>query len=185
MYQEELATAYSVVGELFRNQGAFTPALEAARKSQAVLDRLLLEQPDSPSYPIELSTTHQLIGRVLAQSGKYADALESFQRAVDLLEGRPDLDAASLYNLASTLSLSFALIGAKVGSPPPDDDKLAPADKLRRRLYADRAVALLRQAVAKGFTQLEVYRTDPALDPLRSREDFQKLLADLAAPGEP
>ncbi|APW58785.1 hypothetical protein [Paludisphaera borealis] len=182
VYQEELAAAYNVVGELLRNQGAFTPALEAARKARGALDRLLIEQPKNPSYPIELSTVHQLIGRVLAQSGKYADAIQSFQRAVDLLEGRPDLDATSQYNLASTLSLALSLVGAKDGSPPPDDDeKLSAADKLRRRLYADRAVVALRQAVAKGFNQLDVYRTDPALDPLRSRDDFQKILADLAA----
>ena len=79
-------------------------------------------------------------------------------------------------------SLALSLIGAKDGSPPPDDDeKLGMGDKLRRKLYADRAVVALRQAVAQGFNQLEIYRTDPALDPLRPRDDFQKLLADLAA----
>ena len=60
-----------------------------------------------------------------------AEALASFRRAVDLLEGRTDLDATNLYNLASALSLSLALVGAKDGAPPPEDDeKLAPADKL-------------------------------------------------------
>jgi tetratricopeptide (TPR) repeat protein len=181
-YQEELAAAYNLAGELLRNQGALVPALDAARKAQKTLDRLTAERPDSPSLAIELSTTHQLLGRLLAQSGKNAEALASFRRAVDLLEGRADLDAANLYNLASALSLSFALVGAKDGAPPvEDDEKLAPADKLRRRLYAQRAVEVLRQAADKGFRRLDVLRSDSALDPLRSREDFQKLLADLSA----
>ena len=181
-YQEELAAAYNVVAELRRNAGALDPALEAARKAQRLLDRLIREKPGRSSYVIALATTHQLIGRALAQSGEYADALESFQRAVDLLEGQAELDAASHYNLASTLSLALSLIGARDGSPPPDDvEKLGVGDKLRRKLYADRAMIALGQAVAKGFNDIEVYRTDSALDPLRPREDFQKLFADLAA----
>jgi tetratricopeptide (TPR) repeat protein len=181
-YQEELAASYNLAGELLRNQGSLGPALDAARKAEKTLDRLAAERPDSPSVAIGLSTTHQLLGRLLAQSGKNAEALASFRRAVDLLEGRADLDATNLYNLASALSLSLALVGAKDGAPPPEDDeKLAPADKLRRRLYAQRAVEVLRQAVDKGFQRIDVLRSDPALDPLRSREDFRKLLADLAA----
>jgi tetratricopeptide (TPR) repeat protein len=184
-YQEELAAAYNLAGELLRNLGSLGPALDAARKAEKTLDRLAAERPDSPSVAIGLSTTHQLLGRLLAQSGKNAEALASFRRAVDLLEGRSDLDATNLYNLASTLSLALALVGAKDGAPPPEDDeKLTPADKLRRRLYAQRAIEVLRLAVDKGFRRLDVLRSDPALDPLRSREDFRKLLADLA-PAEP
>jgi tetratricopeptide (TPR) repeat protein len=181
-YQKELATAYNLVGELRRNARAFDSALEAARKAQGLLDRLIREQPGDPRHPVALATTHQLIGRTLAQSRKYADALQSFQSAVDLLEGQADLDAASHYNLASTLSLAHSLIGARDGTPPPDDvEKLGMGDKIRRKLYADRAMQALRQAVADGFNRVEIFRTDPALDSLRPRDDFQKLVADLAA----
>jgi serine/threonine protein kinase len=45
--------------------------------------------------------------------------------------------------------------------------------------YADRALALLRQAVTMGFTNVARMRQDPDLQPLRTREDFLQLLADL------
>jgi tetratricopeptide (TPR) repeat protein len=42
-----------------------------------------------------------------------------------------------------------------------------------------RAIADLRQAVASGFKDVEQMRVDPWLNPLRSHEDFKKLLAEL------
>jgi tetratricopeptide (TPR) repeat protein len=47
--------------------------------------------------------------------------------------------------------------------------------------YADRALAFLRQAVALGLKDVARLKKDPDLDPLRTREDFKKLVADLEA----
>ncbi len=44
---------------------------------------------------------------------------------------------------------------------------------------ADQAMALLRKAVGMGYRDASRFRTDSALDPLRQREDFQKLLQEL------
>ena len=44
---------------------------------------------------------------------------------------------------------------------------------------ADQAMALLRKAVAMGYRDAGAFRTDSALDPLRQREDFKKLLVEL------
>jgi hypothetical protein len=46
--------------------------------------------------------------------------------------------------------------------------------------YAARAVALLRQAAAAGFTDGEHILKDPDLDALRRRKDFLDFLWDLA-----
>jgi hypothetical protein len=55
--------------------------------------------------------------------------------------------------------------------------------------YADRALAALRQAVTDGYRDSAQVRKETALDPLRGRDDFKKLLADLekvpAAPKPP
>ena len=46
--------------------------------------------------------------------------------------------------------------------------------------YADRALVLLRQAAAHGGAEdAALMRRDPTLEPLRAREGFQKLLAEL------
>jgi predicted Zn-dependent protease len=49
-----------------------------------------------------------------------------------------------------------------------------------KRAYADRAMQLLWQAVQAGYRDVAHMQKDAALDPLRTREDFQKLLAELA-----
>jgi hypothetical protein len=46
--------------------------------------------------------------------------------------------------------------------------------------FADQAVAALRDAVQSGWGQYYELK-DPDFDPLRKREDFQKLLAELEA----
>ena len=45
--------------------------------------------------------------------------------------------------------------------------------------YAERAVHLLRQAVARGFKDAAHMNKDTDLDALRQRHDFQELLAGL------
>jgi eukaryotic-like serine/threonine-protein kinase len=51
--------------------------------------------------------------------------------------------------------------------------------------YGDRALAALRQAVAKGANEVSQMKQDPRLDSLRSREDFQKLLGELETKSQP
>src|SRR5262249_43128789 len=49
----------------------------------------------------------------------------------------------------------------------------------KKEEYADRAMELLRQAVKAGFKDAAHLRKGTVLDPLRGREDFKKLLAEL------
>jgi hypothetical protein len=43
----------------------------------------------------------------------------------------------------------------------------------------EKAMTLLRQTVATGYISLAKLRTDTDLDPLRQREDLQKLMREL------
>jgi hypothetical protein len=59
-----------------------------------------------------------------------------------------------------------------------------PAEPRRLELargYADRAMALLRQAVARGYKGATHMKNDPDLQPLRGREDFRILAAEVEA----
>jgi tetratricopeptide (TPR) repeat protein len=56
------------------------------------------------------------------------------------------------------------------------------AEERRKELagkYADRGLALLRQAVDRGFNDAERVENDPDLEPLRGREGFGELLAKM------
>jgi hypothetical protein len=59
----------------------------------------------------------------------------------------------------------------------------------QREAYAGQAMALLRRAQAAGFfknrANIEHLKRDTDLEPLRSREDFQKFVAELEAPAKP
>src|SRR5262249_18776896 len=58
------------------------------------------------------------------------------------------------------------------------------AEQKRKELasvYAEQALALLRQAVSKGFMDADFLRKNEDLEALRSREDFQRLLRELEA----
>jgi serine/threonine protein kinase/tetratricopeptide (TPR) repeat protein len=81
---------------------------------------------------------------------------------------RDSYDAACLLCRCTTLAVKDAQL----------------ADARRKELaqgYADRALALLRQAIALGFNDAAHLKEDPDLDPLRAREEFGKLVTDLEA----
>jgi hypothetical protein len=46
---------------------------------------------------------------------------------------------------------------------------------------ADKAMELLTRAVAVGIRNVNEFRIESALDPLRARPDFKKLMAELEA----
>jgi hypothetical protein len=81
-----------------------------------------------------------------------------------------------LYGLAGVYSLASAATGSDAALTPEDRSRLA-------EQYAARAVELLRHAQAADYfahpTRLDKLKSDKDLDPLRSRPDFQKLLAGM------
>ena len=52
------------------------------------------------------------------------------------------------------------------------------------QLYGDAAMKLLRDAVSKGYKDGAHMKKDTDLDPLRQRDDFQKLVAELEGKGK-
>jgi hypothetical protein len=82
--------------------------------------------------------------------------------AAELFRQNPE--PCHLYDLACHLALASTLSGPPGGNAT-----------------ADRAVQALRHHVASGFDNVHKLRSDPRLEPLRKREDFGKLVHDLAA----
>jgi serine/threonine protein kinase len=110
------------------------------------------------------------INRAAALAGR-SDHTRATHEAVAVVR-QGDLVAGNLYNVACVFSRSAAAADR--------DTKLSPADHSRLKAqYADQAMDFLRQAIAKGWRNPRVMEKDADLDPLRAREDFLKLLADL------
>ncbi len=93
----------------------------------------------------------------LVEIGKVAEAVAE----VAELTKTPIWTAVHWYNFACVYSLASTKI----------------ADK--KKEYADRAMEMLQKAVKAGWNDAKHTANDKDLDPLRDREDFKKLLADL------
>jgi hypothetical protein len=109
----------------------------------------------------------------------HAGLLEQ-QNAVRTAETCRDLgwDApADAYSAACALSQCVPIVAKH--------DKLD--DQQRKeaaQFYGDAAMKLLREAVSKGYKDVAHMKKDTDLDPLRQREDFQKLIAELEGKGK-
>jgi hypothetical protein len=118
---------------------------------------------------VELSAPNERhvprVSRALARvrAGKVDDAMAEVAELTKL-KGWP---AVQLYDFASIYSLASA------------------KDKAKQDEYAQRAVALLRQAVQAGYKDVAQLKRDDDLDPLRQRDDFKMLLAELDKGKEP
>ncbi len=85
-------------------------------------------------------------------------------------------------NLTSVIVYDIACLYSRSSTAAESDPKLSPADRSRLKArYADRAMDLLRDAAARGYGHPVAMRADHDLDPLRARDDFRKLIADLEA----
>jgi tetratricopeptide (TPR) repeat protein len=115
---------------------------------------------------------HARIDRTTARAAR-GDHAEAAAEA-EALALQPDLNSAHLYDLSCTFAQSSAAAGG--------DGKLAVAECARlKQHYAGRAIDFLRRAIAGGWQNPELLKADHDMDPLRARDDFRKLLADLEA----
>jgi hypothetical protein len=85
------------------------------------------------------------------------------RQTAEMWEKLNHTDANSLYSAACMRAVTAATAGAKQADAE-----------------ADKAMAWLKQAVAAGWKDAAHMQKDHDLDALREREDFKKLLAELA-----
>ena len=128
-----------------------------------------------PDYRASLADGLSRLARLKRDAGDAAGAAADARRAVALLEGLSARDGRQSFGLACARA-TLAAAGGRDGSGPSAAE--AP-------LLADRAMDDLRRAAAKGYRNAALYRYEPALAPLRGREDFRLLLLDLAFPADP
>ena len=107
--------------------------------------------------------------------GDNAGAAADARRALGLYEALPSRDGEDWFETACCHAALCGLSGhegAGVTAAEAEDE-------------AARAIAALRTAARMGYRDAHVWRTDSALDLLRSRDDFRLLMMDVAFPAEP
>jgi serine/threonine-protein kinase len=144
------------------------------------LSRQLLEQAhphlqaaleSNPKHPFYRETSRDIKRDLAATLLDLADHPAAAAAAVDLarIGFEPVNDT---YKAAGFLARCVPL--AEKDAKLPDAKR-----KEFAKSYADRAMEMLRQAVAKGYKDLANIKKDADLEPLRSRDDFKTLLSEM------
>ena len=174
-FQSQLAVAYDAVADFCSATDKPSEALPWSDQALAMRRKMAEADPSQRAYRSMLADRIRRRGIVLQKCGRPADAVSAFRDAITTLQGLAIPSYSDLYNIACNQSL-LSGVAADAGS------SLTAADT---RAGADEAMKSLRQAVAAGFREAAHMRVDSDLDPIRTRPDFQALLADLAFPADP
>jgi serine/threonine-protein kinase len=205
-HRSDLARSLNNIGSLLHESGRSSAALATYRRAQAALEQLVRENPAVPAYRSALGSTLNDMAAIEIKRHRWHPARECLVRAFEChrqaLAAMPDhprylaglrrvlakmirvyaaldqpseairsarecaslarRDPEELYNVACHLSLCVAL--AREGS---------------RRILADEAVESLKWAIAAGWADAALTGRDRDLDPLRDRDDFRQLLAEM------
>jgi serine/threonine-protein kinase len=153
--------------------GRYAEAEQSARASIEVLEALVRDVPSNPYYRRLTGNGYGVLGKALAKRGSRGEALAAMRKAIAILEASAEV--TDLVNLACLFALASTVADPAEG----------PGATERQRRDADRAVAMVRRAIAMGWGNLDNLKNEPDLDSLRSRPDFQLLMMDLTMPADP
>lgn len=107
-----------------------------------------------------------------ASSRSLDEAAADARRALGLYDGLPSRSGEQWFETARCHA-ALAGLARREGSGVPAGEPESDAAK---------AMKLLSKAVSMGYCNLDTYRSESALDPLRDRSDFRLLTLDLAFP---
>jgi tetratricopeptide (TPR) repeat protein len=177
-YQDFLANHHANIGKALVRMGQRAEAIPSYERALTIRERLSAAHPDNPRLLSDAAIKAVDLGVLKAQEGDPAGGLALCRRAWERLARIPKPSAANLYTMASARAQIDSLI-AHVSPALAPESTDSPSDHL------EAAMTLLRRAISGGYRNFSDIREDRALDPLRSRHDFQLLLMDLAMPAEP
>ncbi len=192
-YQVEMAGGCCNLGELLRANGQSADSLEWFDKAVKALTPLVQDANEDPLAKQFLFNSHWRRALARGQVGKHADAVADWDRVLALVDPSGRLP----FRVERMASLAAAGKGSEA---------VAEADALLKRAgwsggqfvqfagvyavasvsvegkadeYAPKAVELLTKATKGGFKDVARLKADKQLDPLRDRDGFKKLLAEL------
>jgi serine/threonine-protein kinase len=167
-YQCDLVNTLDGLAELARGRKEYAAARKLLEEARLPLQATLDASPRHPFYREVFCTHRQFLAATLLELGEYAAAAEA-ARDLARIAFNPAEDA---YKAAGFFARCIPLAE--------QDKKLSGSRRQEvAKSYGDRAMEALRQALDKGYKDIAHLQKDKDLDPLRQREDFQKLLADV------
>jgi eukaryotic-like serine/threonine-protein kinase len=169
-YQNALARTLYCFALLLRDKKEFVGARQLLKRARPHHQAALQADPRDPTYRLSFRNHNSTMAVTLADLGDHVAAARA---TAELLQLAFD-PANDAYQAACVLSRCVPLAEKDAELPEAKRMELAAT-------YSERAMGVLRQAVAKGLKNVTALKKDADLDPLRQREDFQKLLRELEA----
>jgi WD40 repeat protein len=154
--------------------GQLVEAIRDLQTASDLLRTLLKANPNDGRLSSNLAIALGFLGAVLRDSHRPVEALAAFREARSVLEAMRNPAALDLYNLACDYAQLSVLL-QHAATPP----TAAECESL-----ANQAVEALRRALAAGMKDFAQIDHDHDLDPLRERQDFQKLMAEVETKAE-
>ena len=202
VYKRELALYHGNLGVLYSQETRLDLAEQSYRQAIAQLEKLEKARPDVAVYWQDLIISYTNLINLPNPAGAASDETEKdWRRLVELRKKLADAYPKTA-EFQSELGLSLGgLAGLRGVAKKPEarqlleeavrreliaadlvakDQKLPAAEREKQvNGYADRAIALIRQALAQGFLNADALQKTADFEPLRSRDDFKKIMADL------
>jgi eukaryotic-like serine/threonine-protein kinase len=164
-YRSQLATLLSLQGKQSFKAGRFAEAVQPFKEVLAHCERLRAENPRAVYYQHRLASACRQLGLIPPPHLTKDEGLVLLRRAETIFKELPNPSAGAVYDLACVQALLVSKLGKDGG--------------LERDRYEATAMESFRRAVGAGYKHLFNIRTDTDLDPLRHRDDFKKLMAEL------
>jgi serine/threonine protein kinase len=171
--RNELADTYLNLALLYKQRGDWAAAKRLLLEGGPHHRAALTANPRHPGYRQSYNTHLGALTATHAGLLEREDAIRTAETCRDV--GRDA--AADAYDAARFLSLCVSIVAKH--------DKLdATQREEEARLYSDAAMKLLREAVGRGYKNVAHLASDADFAPLRQREDFRKLMAELDGIGK-
>jgi serine/threonine-protein kinase len=189
-YRSYLASSLTDLGQMHQLTRHWDKAERSLEEARVLMEKLTHDYPFIRRYSSKLVATYLALSQLYRGSDQVARAQAPGEKAVELAERLakdfPGITECQEQVAASYLEMGqfYHLSDQPVRALPLLDKALVLFARLAgttgRPSHADQAMAALRLAVEKGYEDRARLQKDPDLDPLREREDFKRLLAELA-----
>jgi tetratricopeptide (TPR) repeat protein len=173
--KDRLANCQTNIVDVLRRSGRLDEALAACERALVAREPLVEAHPEVPVYRANLGETFLRLGLVRLDMKNLAGAAAAWNTACAHYDRVKSLQGEQIFFMSCCHACLAGLAG-RPGSGVPTAEGAEEAEK---------AMAALRQAASTGYHNPDAYRTESALDPLRSRADFKLHMMDLAMPAAP
>jgi tetratricopeptide (TPR) repeat protein len=167
-YHSNVGLACSDLGQLFATLHDFPAARQHLAEALVHHRAAFQRDPGNAEFRERLLLTWQAIVQLRLRLGQHAEAANGAAEVLGLSAGGKE----DYYAAARAVALCATLAEQDTRLPPSERREVAQG-------YTDKAIALLHEAVSRGFRDSQRLKTDPKLGVLRSRPDFRKMVQEL------